>query len=269
MAADGMAGWYRWLSRGLAEHLGSRTLARTAISNAVAPALQSRYHVLRTAHPHLPDPTDNPRAVALLTRALYVSPGCRKADWVLDALGGPPKDSSERRIGRRLLAPIPRRDRWIEVATHLGEVLVALTRRLPDSGLERTNAVLGAICFDAGARYGVQARDRWQLPQGPASAIEVLRMSEYVFRVNPEHWSTADEDGNCGSIEGNACPWYMRPGWGDMHCGIFGQFQSGVSSAFGLRYKLTKTIPRHGGDTCKIDLTPIGSRRAALAASEG
>jgi hypothetical protein len=30
--------------------------------------------------------------------------------------------------------------------------------------------------------------------------------------------------------EGNACPWYSRPGWNGAHCGIFGQFQSGVSS---------------------------------------
>jgi hypothetical protein len=42
-----------------------------------------------------------------------------------------------------------------------------------------------------------------------------------------------------------------------MHCGIFGQFQSGISSVFGLRYQLTQTIPKHGGSTCRIDLRPI------------
>ena len=260
MAADGMAVWYRWLARGLADELGGKEAARTAVAACIEPALRTRYDELRRAHPHLPEAAAEPSAPASLLRALYVAPGCRKADWALAPLG-----PANVRSGRRLLRPIPRRDRWIELATHLGEVLVALTERLPDHGLERTNAVLGAICFDAGQRYARQARERWDLPTSPASAIEVLRMSEYVFRVNPEHWSTADADANCGSIEGNACPWYVRPGWAGMHCGIFGQFQSGVSSVFGLRYRLTKTIPRHGGDTCKIDLTPVGARRGGAS----
>jgi hypothetical protein len=80
-------------------------------------------------------------------------------------------------------------------------------------------------------------------------------MSEYVFRVNPEHWSGSD--GTAGFLEGSACLWWSRPGWNGAHCGIFGQFQSGIASAFGLRYHLSKTIPKHGGHTCRIDVKPI------------
>ena len=89
-------------------------------------------------------------------------------------------------------------------------------------------------------------------------AVEVLRMSEFVFRVNPEHVSEAE--GVDGMIEGNACPWFDRPGWHGGHCGIFGQFQSGIASEFGLQYRLTKTIPKHGGKTCRIDLTPLRAK---------
>ena len=32
----------------------------------------------------------------------------------------------------------------------------------------------------------------------PAAAIEVLRMSEYVFRVNPNHWHETDASTGTG-----------------------------------------------------------------------
>lgn len=98
----------------------------------------------------------------------------------------------------------------------------------------------------------------------PKGAMEILRMSEYVFHVNPTHWGGSD--GTSGWLEDTACPWYTRPGWNGAHCGIFGQFspvgdrearQSGIASVFGLRYHLSKTIPKHGGQTCRIDVKPI------------
>jgi hypothetical protein len=89
----------------------------------------------------------------------------------------------------------------------------------------------------------------------------VLRMGEYLFRVNPEHQSESNGSERTGYIVGNACPWFVRPGWGGMHCGIFGRFQDGCASVFGLNYRLTTTIPRHGGDVCRIDLAPIKLRR--------
>src|SRR5690606_25932049 len=120
-------------------------------------------------------------------------------------------------------------------------------------------------CFDAGARYARDMKRAFRLPDTPESAIEVLRMGEYIFRVNPEHHEGADAATRTGFIEGNACPWYTRPGWGGAHCGIFGQFQNGISQTFGLRYQLTTTIPRHGGNVCRIELSPLKLRRSREA----
>jgi hypothetical protein len=90
-------------------------------------------------------------------------------------------------------------------------------------------------------------------------ATEVLRMSEYLFRVNPDHWGATRPDEHTGYLEGTACPWYASPGWNNIHCGIFGQVQAGISSTFGLKYVLTSTIPKHGGHTCRIDLKPLSA----------
>jgi hypothetical protein len=114
-----------------------------------------------------------------------------------------------------------------------------------------------------GERFAERVKKTFDLGEpesAPAAAIEVLRMSEYVFRVNPKHWHEADASSNTGFLEGTACPWFARPGWNGAHCGIFGQFQSGISSAFGLRDHLAQTIPKHGGTTCRVDLKPISLR---------
>jgi hypothetical protein len=71
-------------------------------------------------------------------------------------------------------------------------------------------------------------------------------MSEHVFQVNPNTGPRVTD---------------RRDGWNGAHCGIFGQPQSGIASAFGLRYHLSKTIPKHGGHTCRIDVKPIPLRR--------
>ena len=34
-----------------------------------------------------------------------------------------------------------------------------------------------------------------------------------------------------------------------------------ASPVFGLRYHLSKTIPKHGGTTCRIDVKPIPLRK--------
>jgi hypothetical protein len=257
LASDGMAAWYRWLARGLRDHLRENT--RAIVSRCIAQAFTRRYAALRAIAPALPDPEQDPRAVPLTIRGLYRAPSAGSILWVLDAIGGPPRGLQENLRSFRLVRALDYRTRWIEVATHLGEVLIALTDHLPQEGLPNASSILGQICFEAGVRYGERARDRWRLSKSPASAIEVLRVGEYVFRVNPEHTSTADEAAYTGMIEGSACPWFMRPGWHRMHCGIFGQFQAGVSSVFDLKYKLTKTIPRHGGDSCRVDLVRIGT----------
>ncbi len=257
LAADGMSAWYRWLSRGLADHLGGATLSRRVLATVMAQAFERRYQALRRTFPALPDPSSDPRAVALTMRGLYRGPGARKILWVLDGVGGGPRGPLEQLRAFRLVSALDLRTRWIEVATHLGEILIALTERLPEAGLPNASSLLGQICFEAGVRYGQRARDRWRLPETPASAIEVLRIGEYIFRVNPEHTIEADDVAHTGMIEGSACPWYVRPGWHRMHCGIFGQFQAGVSSVFDLKYRLTQTIPRHGGGTCRVELVQL------------
>jgi hypothetical protein len=259
LAADGMAAWYRWLSRGLRDHLQDNT--RPVISRCIAQAFTRRYQALRTIHPALPDPAHDPRAPALTIRALYRAPSATSILWVLDAIGGPPRTLQENLRSFRLVRALDYRTRWIEVATHLGEVLIALTTGLPKEGLPQANALLGRLCFDGGVKYAEQMRRTFDLPRTPESAIEVLRTSEYVFRVNPEHWSAADAASHSGFLEGTACPWYTASGWSMMHCGVFGQFQSGISSVFGLRYQLTRTIPKHGGHTCRVDLRPVPAAR--------
>lgn len=240
LAADGMITWYRWLLRGLEGPLGGRTEAKRILAGCLSFAFERRARALGL--------DCDPR---LLAAGLYRAPSARRAAWV-HGVGG-----TEWIAAWRAVRPMSYRARWIEVATHLGEVLIVLTERLP---LQNASSLLGKICYDAGVRYGECAKARWRLPKTPASAIEVLRIGEYIFRVNPEHWGHADDV--TGSIEGTACPWYLRPGWHRMHCGIFGQFQSGVAATFGLKYQLTKTIPRHGGDTCKVDLVQLPRRSA-------
>jgi hypothetical protein len=172
----------------------------------------------------------------------------------------------ERARAEALLAPMPAEARWEEMTTHLGELLIVITEELPAS-LPHARKVLSDICFTSGVRFAEHARRHLGLREGeasaPALAIEVLRMSEYVFRVNPEHSSHADAGAGTGWLEGNACPWFTRPGWNGAHCGIFGQFQAGIASTFGLRYHLDRTIPKHGGEICRIDLKPIPLRRSA------
>ena len=277
MAADGMRDWFRVLEKRLEPHLASSgtppIAARALLSTLARRTFERRWDALcaaptsglrgraRRALGGLPDRTNDPRAVALLMSALYrldSNRHARKQAWIFDALGGPPEGAKELLRTRVLLASLDVRARWEEVATHLGELLVVLTEDLP-AHLPHARKILGDICFDAGARYAARVKTAFAIPDSPPDppkvALEILRMSEYVFRVNPEHWGASD--GTAGWLEGTACPWYTRPGWNGAHCGIFGQFQSGIASVFGLRYHLSKTIPKHGGHTCRIDVKPI------------
>jgi hypothetical protein len=269
-AADGMRDWFRVLAKRLAPHLAAAGTppsdARVLLSTLAARTFERRWDALREARGRgarraLPDRLADPRAVALLMSGLYridASRGARKQGWIFDGLGGPPASTAERVRARLLLSSLGARERWEEVATHLGELLVVLTEELP-AHLPHARKILGDICFDAGARYAQHVKKAFGIADAPDDppkvVLEILRMSEYVFRVNPEHWGASD--GTAGWLEGTACPWYTRPGWNGGHCGIFGQFQSGIASVFGLRYHLSKTIPKHGGHTCRIDVKPI------------
>ena len=261
LAAAGMCDWFRVLASKMRPHLGDRS--RDVLATLGARMLARRYEALRALHPSLPDPSTDPRAPALVTAALYRLWATPKAGWILSALGGPPRAPAEHLRAQALVRGLSAQARWEEVTVHLGELLIVLTEDLP-AHLPHSRKVLGDICFEMGARYGESMRRFLSLPEAghhPEHALEILRMSEYVFRVNPEHWGASDAAANTGYLEGTACPWFMRPGWNQAHCGIFGQFQAGISSVFGLRYQLSRTIPKHGGETCRIDLKPIGLRR--------
>jgi hypothetical protein len=259
LAASGMRDWLRIVAKELQPHLGAET--RPIMARLAGRCFERRYAALHPAWSHLPAPEEDARAVALLMSGLYRMRAGDRGDWILDALGGAAATASERRRARRLIAPLNAEQRWREVTIHLGEWLIVLTEDLPAS-LPRARQLVADICFRMGVRYGETMRSMFALPDDgdqPSQAIEVLRMSEYIFRVNPEHWGASDA--TTGWLEGNACPWFERPGWQQVHCGIFGQFQSGISSVFGLNYKLTKTIPKHGGSTCRIDLKPLRIKR--------
>lgn len=263
-----MRDWFRTLRSQLRPQLGEA--CEPILADLARRMFERRYDVLRERLPSLPARTGSvpPRELALVTSALYLMhrPPARlhPAGWILTAVGGPPRSVGEWLLAERLVWPLSADARWREVTTHLGELLIVMTETLP-AHLPHARKVLGDLCFAAGARYGEYARRYFGLPTQPAdpaaAAIEILRMSEYIFRVNPEHWGDTDAAQASGYLEGTACPWYSRPGWQPGHCGIFGQFQAGICSVFGLRYHLSSTIPKHGGSTCRVDLKPIPLRR--------
>lgn len=256
-----MRDWVRLLARTLRKELGGE--ARPLVAEVIAETLRRRYVALRAEHPQLPALDASPRAPALVFAGLYQLPLASRDGWMLDGLGGPPRGREWLEVAR-LLRALDTEARWRELTIHLGEALIVATERLP-ARVPRARAVLANMCFELGKFYGARMQRLLELPDDTpvANAIEILRGSEYLFRVNPEHHAGADEATGVGFIDGNACPWYPRPGWQAGHCGIFGSFQGGVSSVFGLRYRLMETIPKHGGDHCRVELTTVQIRRSA------
>lgn len=259
-----MRGWLRLLARTLRKELGID--ARPLVAELTAETFRRRHAALRAEHPHLPAPEDGPRATAMMIAGLYQLPLSPRDGWILDGLGGPPRGREWLEVVR-LLRSLDAEARWRELTVHLGEVLIVATERLP-ARVPRARALLADMCFKLGEFYGRRMRDSLGLPADTpvANAIEILRGSEYVFRVNPEHRAGADELAGAGFIDGNACPWYPRPGWQAGHCGIFGSFQGGVCAVFGLRYRLMETIPKHGGDRCRVEISTVRIRRSAAGA---
>jgi len=259
MAADGMKVWNRTLARELEPHLPGR--AKAILARANASMFVRRAALLRDRGRLRGEAARDP---GILMAALYRIERTPRARWIVDQLGGPARGIGERLHAQQLLSAFSVRERWDEVATHLGELLIVLTEQLPPE-LPHARKIMGDICFEAGVVYGRRMKEslgfRDPIDDPPSVALEVLRTSEWIFQVNPEHWSHSDK--TSGFLEGSACPWYTRPGWNGAHCGIFGQFQSGVSSVFGLRYHLSKTIPKNGGHTCRIDVKPIQLRTRA------
>lgn len=252
--------WYRLVRDELAPQVGGRAAAANLLSEICAPMLARRYDSFRTVAPSLPERAADPRAVGLALGGLYRVASHPDSEWIFDAVGGAPRTFWEHARVERWLAETSFEARWHELTCHLGELLIALTERLTPH-LPRANAFLGELCFRAGARFGRKMKRAFELDDTPTSALELLRMSEYVFRVNEQHTLSADDATRTGALEGDACPWFDAPGWAHAHCGIFGQFQTGITSVFGLRYHLATTIPRHGGGTCRIEVRPIQLRK--------
>jgi hypothetical protein len=258
-AVSGVRDWIRGLDRPLRPHLGGEAAARALLADVTAAMFLRRYDALRAVHPRLPDRQTHPRAPALAMATLHLLPTAPKARWLWDGLGGAPRGVSEVLQGERMLLTLSPEARWHETATHLGEFLIAFTELAP-SRLPRAPQLLAQVCFDMGVRYAQRVRRLYGLPEDaddPRQAIEVLRIGEYIFRVNPDHWSGPEAKARSAFLEGTSCLWYQRPGWQRMHCGIFGQFQAGVCSVFRLDYKLDRTIPKHGGTTCRITMSPL------------
>jgi hypothetical protein len=262
LAAEGMRDWYRVLGSRLRPHVED---SRGLLARLSVRMFERRYDALREAHPSARLPSPSPRVVLDTMSALYRVDRASTSAWIFD--GGDARLPRRARVtdrvrAHRLLAPLDPDARWREVTAHLGELLIVLTEDLP-AHLPHARKILGDICFAAGVRFAERVKKTMGIPDAPpdapAAAMEVLRMSEYVFRVNPEHWGETDAVARTGFLEGTACPWFMRPGWNGAHCGIFGQFQSGIASVFDLRYLLSKTIPKHGGHTCRIDLKPLAT----------
>jgi hypothetical protein len=258
LAAGGMRDWFSFLASRLDAHLGGR--AKAALAHAAARMFERRYDALAASGVRLPPRLEDGRALAEVFGGLYRAEAAPKCRWIFDEVGGPPRGVRERARSLALVHLLDPEARWREVTVHLGELLIVLTEELPRE-LDHARRVLGDVCFEAGVRYARRTKRAWGLSASPADlaalAIEVLRTSEYLFRVNPEHWGGTDASAGTGFLEGTACPWFDRPGWNGAHCGIFGQFQAGVSSEFGLRYILGRTIPKNGGTTCRIDLKPL------------
>lgn len=252
-AAEGMCDWYDVLARDLAPHLGSLERARDVVAEASAPMFRRRHAILRQEF-GLVSLDDDPAAGALVFGALYRIASRPSSEWIFRSLGAPPRTFRDHVRAERLVRPIPIDRRWEELTCHLGELLVALTDHLP-TVMPRARGVLGDLCFDAGLRFGRKMMKAFELEASAESALEMMRMGEYVFRVNPKHWGEAEA--KRGWLEGTACPWYTAPGWNGAHCGIFGRFQAGIGAVCGLRYHLSTTIPKHGGSTCRIDVKPI------------
>lgn len=260
-ASEGLAAWIRALERALGDHLDDRQRARALIVEACKDLYLRRISALpeplaQTFHAALPTQTRLTEIRAFF-EALYPGPLARSIRWSLSGLSQDPPDLSlQLQAWRRMLEMDPR-TRWLEVSHHLGELAIVLTERLPQHQVPRAVGWLGDVCYQFGREVGELATSTFDMPRTLDSAIEVLRMGELLFRVNPEHLSGLEPDTGIGFIEGNACLWYERPGWGPMHCGVLGRFQAGLAEVFDFRYSLTKTIPKNGGNTCRISLTPL------------
>lgn len=256
LASEGLAAWVRHIEVALAEHLEDRLRARTILCTLYCEMVHRRVAALP---PPLATTFTNadPAEVRAFFEALSPGPIARSVRWIFDGLTPDgPKLATSAEAWRRV-ENMDAKSRWIEVSHHLGEMTIVLTERLPELDVPRAIGWLGDVCHAFGKEIAELFIEMYQMPRTVESTIETLRMSELLFRVNPEHSSGTDTHAGTGYIEGTACLWYRRPGWKQVHCGVLGRFQAGISEVFGQSYSLAQTIPKHGGDTCRITVAPL------------
>lgn len=262
VASEGLAAWIRYLDQDLGEHLRDRHRAREILTAACAEMLRRRISSLPPSVAQRLEGADSADIRAFFEA---LSPGivARSIRWSFEGLSkdSPPMAATLR--AWRLLQNMDGKSRWLEVSHYLGELAIVLSQMLPKQNVPRAIGWLGDVCHHFGKEVAELAASLFRMPTTMESAIEILRMGEFLFRVNPEHSSGMDQTKGTGFIEGTACLWYTRPGWQQVHCGILGQFQAGISEVFGQSYSLTQTIPKHGGDTCRITMTPVQLRTKA------
>src|SRR6185295_9252743 len=113
LAAAGMCDWYRVLARQMEPVVAPRD------PRALLSAISVRMFERRGAVLHVHDARDR----TALMRALYRIGAHPKAAWIF----GDDRPTFAARVrGRRLLARMTPLERWNEVTTHLGELLIVL-----------------------------------------------------------------------------------------------------------------------------------------------
>ena len=155
LAADGMHAWYAMLRRGLEAPLGGREAAEREIAKAAGKAYTRRWGLLRARFPALPDDVDAPARVLGALSFTSLRP---KGAWVFRALGKPPLRKRDQLRVEGELRTIPIEERWREVTTHLGEVLIELTRTLPSVIPGRTRCSARSVSRAAGAPASTRGR---------------------------------------------------------------------------------------------------------------
>jgi len=268
VAAEGFSAWIRHLERTLGDHLDDRHRAREILTTAYAQMVRRRIPALpHSIAKRLEGANSN--EVRAFFEALQPGPVARSIRWSLDGVNRVSPGVGVSLAAWPLVFTMSGHERWLEVSHHLGELTIVLTKVLPEHQVPRAIGWLGETCHAFGKEVGELTVSLFEMPINLESAIETLRMGEFLFRVNPEHSSGPSDKNGAGFIEGDACLWYERPGWAPIHCGVLGRFQGGVSEVFGLSYSLTETIPKHGGDTCRITMSPIQLRRGSAKSNPG
>ncbi|MBK9264181.1 MAG: DUF2236 domain-containing protein [Polyangiaceae bacterium] len=262
VASEGTAGWMRYLESALGEHLDDRYRARAIMTAACGEMFRRRGLALAAPLKEALEGR-SPADVRAFFEALYPGPIGASIRWSLDGIARESPGIAASARAWRLAGKVDAKTRWLEVSHHLGELTIVLTELLPKENVPRAIGWLGDTSHAFGKEVAELAASLFGMPPTMESAIETLRMGEFLFRVNPEHTSGVGDEQKPGFIEGSACLWYERPGWKQVHCGVLGRFQAGISEVFGQTYSLTQTIPKHGGDTCRISMSPIQLRVGA------